>query len=185
MPQSFRRKVTVALPKPVFLGILRHLRDSILARQAAVLTGVDQQAVGLDEGQDRFVRRAVGGIAFPPRIDHHANVEVVLLGEFVIAFVVRRNRHDRAGAVIEQDVVRHPDGHTLAAEGIQRVALGEDAMLLDRADVAGLFRLALLGDQVFDLGQQFSVSWRSSRSPSDVRAQAATKSRRRWCRCAW
>ena len=104
------------------------------------------------KGSTGLAGRAIGGIAFAPRQDHDANVEAVLLGELVIALVVRRHRHDGAGAVIHQDVVGHPDGHVLVVERIDGVALGEDSVLLDGADVAGFLRLALLGDQLFDLG---------------------------------
>ena len=104
----------------MLLGILRHLHDRFLARHSAVFAGVDQQAVHLGERQDRLVGLAIGRVAFAARQDHHANVEVVLLGELVVALVVRRDRHDGAGAVVEQDVVRHPDGHLLAVERIQR-----------------------------------------------------------------
>ena len=45
-------------------------------------------------------------------------------------------------------------GTRLAVERIQGEAFGEDAMLLDGANVARFFRLALLGHQLFDLRQQ-------------------------------
>ena len=72
-------------------------------------------------------------------------------GEFVIALVVGGHAHDGAGAVVHQDVVRHPDRHLLAVVRIDGIAAGVDAMLLDLADVAHFPGLALLGDEVVRL----------------------------------
>ena len=43
-----------------------------------------------------------------------------------------RHRHDRAGAVLHEDVVRDPDGDELAGRGVRRVRPGELARLLLR-----------------------------------------------------
>src|SRR5258708_28535811 len=43
--------------------------------------------------------------------------------------VVRGHAHDGAGAVVHQDVVRHPDWNLIAIEGIERVTASEDAVL--------------------------------------------------------
>ncbi len=53
-----------------------------------------------------------------------------LRGEFEIALVVRRDGHDRAGAVADEDVVGNPDGDALAVDGVDGVAAGEDARFL-------------------------------------------------------
>ena len=50
--------------------------------------------------------------------------------EFEVAFVVRGNRHDRAGAVACQHVVGHPNRDLFAVDRIDRVASCEDAGFL-------------------------------------------------------
>ncbi len=57
------------------------------------------------------------------------------LRELEVALVVARHRHDRAGAVVHQHVVRDPDRNARAVHGIDAVAAGE---------YAGLFLVDLL-----------------------------------------
>ena len=91
------------------------------------------------------------------RHNHQANFDLVLFRKLVIALIVRRHAHDRAGAVIHQDVVRHPDRHLLAVIRIHREMAGVHAVLFDLADVARLSRLALLGDQLIDFLAQIGI----------------------------
>ena len=70
---------------------------------------------------------------------------------------MRRNAHDGAGTVIDENVVRHPDRNFFAIERIDGVAAGRDAVLFDFADVAHLFGFALLGNELVDLGTQLGV----------------------------
>ena len=86
--------------------------------------------------------------------DHQADIEFVFFGELVIALVVCGHAHDRAGAVVHQDVVGYPDRHFFAVVGIDGIAAGVDAMLFDLADVAYFPGLALLGDELVDVGAQ-------------------------------
>ena len=69
------------------------------------------------------------------------------LAELEVALVVRRYGHDGAGAVIQQDVVGDPDGHALAAEGVDGEVAGEGAVLLDGRRIAGFAGFLLLFDQ--------------------------------------
>src|SRR5688500_740910 len=58
------------------------------------------------------------------------DLDPVALRKRVVAFVVRGHGHDRARAVLHQDVVRDPDRNRLAVDGIDRMSAGEDAVLL-------------------------------------------------------
>src|ERR1019366_9425695 len=146
------------LTEAVIFRELRHFLDGFVAGQTAVFAGVDDQAVGFGERQFNLVGHAVGRrFVLAPRQDHHANVEAVFLREFVVALIVRWDRHDRAGAVVHEHVVRDPDRHLLVVVWVQRVTFGEDAVLLDGANVADLLRLALLGLQLFNLATQFGI----------------------------
>ncbi len=62
------------------------------------------------------------------------------LANSIVALILARGGHDRAGAIAHQDVVGDPDRHVFADEGISRISAGEDA---------GLF---LGGREPFDLG---------------------------------
>ena len=61
-----------------------------------------------------------------------------------------RDTHDRASAVVHEDVVGDPDRQSFLVKGILGVASSEDAVLFDFADVAHFFGFALLGDQLID-----------------------------------
>jgi hypothetical protein len=96
-----------------------------------------------------FGRRAIG------RRDDLPHLEPVALGERVVALVVRGHGHDRARPVLHQDVVRDPDRDRLAVDRVDRVAAGEDAVLLLRLAFhggAGCGVADVLGDLVFVLG---------------------------------
>ena len=95
---------------------------------AGELARVDEHlVVGVrDVGAVVLRGRAVG------RRDDLADLDPVALGERVVALVVRGHRHDRAGAVLHQDVVGDPDRDRLAVDRVDGVAAGEDAVLLLR-----------------------------------------------------
>ena len=89
-------------------------------------------------------------------MDNGDDGQAVLRGKFEVPFIVRRNAHDGAGAVVGQDVVGDPDGHTLPVVGIDGKVSGGDAVLLNRAQIAGFAGLLLLIEQLIDL--RFEVS---------------------------
>ena len=84
--------------------------------------------------------------------------DLVLGAEFEIAFVVRGDGHDGAGAVTHENEVADPDGHLGAVERMQRVLAGElteflhVAGFLARGEIDHLFELELfgfVGDELF------------------------------------
>ena len=93
-----------------------------------------RKPVGL-AGVDEHVGRRVGDVrqlGLPlRRPDHLAHGQAVRLGEVEVALVVRRHGHDRAGAVVGEDVVRDVDRDPLAVDRVDRVQPREDARLLD------------------------------------------------------
>ncbi len=99
-----RGLAAAALAEPVDDRTLRFLR-----RPPVELRGVDEHAVVVDHRDDR---------------------QVELLGERGVAVVVRRHRHDRAGAVVHQHVVGDPDRDLRVVHRVRRVEPGEDAGLL-------------------------------------------------------
>ena len=72
--------------------------------------------------------------------DHLPDLEAVLLCELMVALVVGRDGHDRARAVLHEDVVGHPDGDRLAVDRVDRVAAREDTVLLLRLALDGRAR---------------------------------------------
>ncbi len=86
-----------------------------------VVRGVDADAVG-----------GVGGLFHVAAGDHLYDGQPKLARELPVALVMRGHRHDRAGAVGDQDVVRDPDRDRLAVHRVDRVAAGKDAALLLR-----------------------------------------------------
>ncbi len=118
----------VALPMPFSSRPRRHLRDGLLGRHPVEGPAVHDAAragVGLRH------RAAVEPLALG--LDDDAHLEAVLAGEREVALVVRRHRHDGAGAVAHQHEVADPDRDLLPRERVRRVAAGEDAFLLDLA----------------------------------------------------
>ena len=84
--------------------------------------------------------------------DHRADRQVELLGEFKIALVVRRDRHDGPGPVAGQHVVRDPNRDALAVDRVDRVRAGRDPGLFLLQVRALKLALALGGlDVGFDL----------------------------------
>mgnify|MGYP003344867117 CR=1 FL=1 len=68
-----------------------------------------------------------------------------LLRELVVALVVRRHRHDGAGAVLHQDVVGDVHGDLAAVHGVRDGAAGEDAVLALLLPLDGAARRGLAG----------------------------------------
>ena len=100
-------------------------------RQPVELAGVDEHVV--------LGVRDVRQLGLPlRRPDHLAHRQVERLREVEVALVVGGDGHDRAGAVVGEDVVGDVDRDPLAVDRVDRVQAREDARLLDR-------RRALLG----------------------------------------
>ena len=66
--------------------------------------------------------------------------------------------HDRARAVVGEDVVGDPDGDALTVEGVDGEAAGGAALLLDRAEIAGGLSGLLLVDHRLDVRFEHCVS---------------------------
>ena len=118
------RRAPVALPREA--PVAQPVRDG--HRAAALL---------LERGHDRAraVRRRQSVVALgvdqpPVLVDHLDDRQPERRRELAVALVVRRDGHDRAGAVVHQDVVGDPDREPLAVDGVRRVVAGEDAGLL-------------------------------------------------------
>ena len=122
--------------------------------------------------------RDVGGalldLAVGGRDDLHDG-QVELLGELEVALVVRRHGHDRAGAVVHQDVVGDPDRDPGVVDGVDRVEPGEDAGLL----LAGCALLALLRRCVPRVGPQGLAVRRGLGEPLDQRVLGREDEERR------
>mmetsp|Transcript_11103 Transcript_11103/g.46655 ORF Transcript_11103/g.46655 Transcript_11103/m.46655 type:complete len:564 (-) Transcript_11103:702-2393(-) len=84
----------------------------------------------------RLLLFALGGL------DHLDDGQVERRGEFGVAVVVRRNRHDGAGAVRPEHVVRDPHRHVRSRQRVLRERPGEHASLLLRELGALEVRLA-------------------------------------------
>jgi len=98
-----------------------HPLDGVSLPQAVERAGVD-------------VRPVIGGrLAGLGRVgfrgDDHLDGQVERPGEVQVALIVRGHRHDRAGAVVGQHVVRGVHRDLLAVDGVDRVAVQEDAGL--------------------------------------------------------
>src|SRR5205807_7289858 len=115
----------------------------------AVGSGVDERSLVRGE-RKRRLRHGFFLITGNGK-NHKADLELVLLGELIIALIVRGDAHDGAGAIVHENVVRRPDGNLFAVKGIDGIAAGGDTVLFDFADVPYFFRFALLGDQLIDL----------------------------------
>ena len=95
--------------------------------------------------------------------------------KLVISLIVRRDAHDRARAVVHENVVCHPDGNALSVVRIHREVVSVDAMLFDRANVTYLFGFALLRNQLLNLRAKCIVVFRQVVQPADAAAQAGLR----------
>ncbi len=107
--------------------------------------GQAAQFAGVHEGSLAGGRDAGHGRVLCAGVDDGADRKVETAGEVEVALVMRRNSHDGARAVVGQDVVRGPDGQSLAIQWIDGVPAGEDAGLLP------------LGGLALDLGQRLDL----------------------------
>ncbi len=108
--------------EPLRLGMGDDRRLGGNGIHGAERAGIHQRARfhrGLGHG-----RRVEG---FAPGLDHHPHRQAVGTGEFEVALVVGRHRHDRAGAVFHEHEVGRIDRHPLAGEGVAAVRAGEHA----------------------------------------------------------
>ena len=136
--------------------MLRHSLDRFFATKTAEWAGAHQRAIQRCERKRRlnhgFFRVGCSGKY------HYADLQFVFLREFVVALVMRGYGHNRAGAVIHEDVICNPDGYLFAVIRINRAASGIDTVFVDGADVTNFFRLTLFSDQLVDLPAQIGVA---------------------------
>ena len=105
------------------------------------------------------VDRAVGGL------DDRNHRQVEPLREGVVALVVGGDGHDRAGAVVHQDVVGDPDRDPRLVDRVRREEAGEDTRLLGR----GSALLALAGGRVLRVLAELVPVRRALREALDQR----------------
>ena len=153
IPNDRKRLAPVALPaeQPVAqLVIHRPMAKRLLlepsgdlglglgGRQAVEKTGVHRRTVAGE------AKRLPSSRCLHDDLDR----QLEFLRKLQVARVVRRHRHDRAGAVAGQDIVRRPDRHLPAVDRVDRVRAGEDsAFVLGQVgalEVALLRRLGLV-----------------------------------------
>ena len=111
--QSRSRKVTAASPSALGLQVGGDRGDGLVLGHPVVPPAVDQPTV-TGRRDARLGRVGATGV------DHHPHRQVEGPGEVQVALVVRRDRHDRAGAVVGQDVVGSPDRDLLATDRVDR-----------------------------------------------------------------
>ena len=128
-PVPLTRDVPVAQPvthaplsEALFLEPVDDFRDPAGRRCAVERTGVHHEAathvrLGLD----------VDCSLLGP--DHLADRQPFLSRELTVALVVRGHRHDRAGAVLEQHVVRDPDRDVLTVDRVDRARAAVEPLL--------------------------------------------------------
>ena len=73
----------------------------------------------------------VGPQRFVPArgLDHHPDLQAVPAGELEVSLVVGRDRHDGAGSIPHQHIVRHPDGDGFTVDRIGGMGSQEHASL--------------------------------------------------------
>ena len=111
---------------PAFLGQPGgHRRLGLRDSEPIELAGVDEQGVLTSRGigLDLHINLAVC------RSDDLANRETEQRREGVVAIVVAWNGHDRAGAVLDEHIVRDPDRNLLERDGIDDAPTSVDARL--------------------------------------------------------
>ncbi len=89
-------------------------------------------------------------------MDYLANLQPEGLRELEVALVVGGYRHDRAGSISHEHVVRYPDRNALAVDRIDGHRAGRDAGLLAvRRGAVDLTDIACR----FDVGFDFAATW--------------------------
>ena len=138
--------VALAVEGPVFhLELDALLAEALLLEPGShLLDGVFLVVETVEElGVHHLAVAGVGFFGDVAALDDFDDVDAELFREVIVALVVRRDRHDGAGAVTHHDVVRHEDGDFLAVDGVDRgQAVDLDAGLV--LDELGPLELGLL-----------------------------------------
>ena len=137
-PQSFKRNVTLASPKPLAAAT----SCSFFCAWAQLSPSYSPEFTSTPSSE-RNGSSASSALRIRGR-NHPPDRNRILRRKFEVACIVARHAHDCARAVIQQHVIRHPDRHPLAVIRIDGEVSRRHAMLLDRAHVASLARLLLL-----------------------------------------
>ena len=98
-------------------GALQHRGDRLRAGKTAELPGIHHGAVTGERVFRSVGNRRPGG--FVGR-DHRADLDPVFPGEGVVAPVVRRHGHHRAGAVVHEHIVGDEQRDVFAGERVPR-----------------------------------------------------------------
>ncbi len=105
----------------------------LLGCETGVRTGIHQPAV-LRERLAHPIepqRRAMH------RLHHDLHGQMVFFREFVIALIVRRHAHHRAGSILRQHEIRHPDRQLFARKWIHGESPGEKPFFFGGGDIRG------------------------------------------------
>ena len=127
--QSRSRKLTFRSPEPL---LLEPFDGAVLGRRD--VEPVEESAVDLDAFAG--VRTTPVGLPVLRRLNGAHDGQPMQGGERPVALVLGRHRHDRPGAVAHEDVVGHVERDGAPGEGIDHVAAGEGATLLEGARIA-------------------------------------------------
>ena len=173
--RSFRRADLLGF------GVRRHFLKGLLGRKTGVRPGIHQPPVF----GERLAHPVGDEAASRYRLDHDFHRQVVLLGKFEVALVVRRHGHHRAGAVFRQDEIRHPDRNLRAGKWIHRKAPGERIPLFRRwrcpqPCVLRCFMAFSRSSMRRDPGRPPAIP-----AAPDAQRKAGWRRRRKSCRCAW
>ena len=74
-----------------------------------------------------FVQTRIQRVVFGADYGH--NGQVIFFRKFKISLVAARHRHNSTCAVICHNIVRHPNGHLFAVNGVNHIAPREGAVL--------------------------------------------------------
>ena len=131
-----------------------HLLYGFFAAEAREFARVDQLAVERGEGKSIALCGSDIPVRAVRRNNYLPDFNPVFLRKLIIALIVRRDAHDRTGAVVHQNVVSYPDRHTLAVIGIHREISGINAVFLDFSYITAFFCFRLLSDKLIDSDAQ-------------------------------
>ncbi len=97
----------------------RHLELCFFARKSGIRSAVCQLPIFFPTGLAFTVHNYV------------AFRNSILARKFLIAGIVSRNRHDRAGSVFHQDIVGYPDRDRLSGKRVNGICPGKEAMFFE------------------------------------------------------
>src|SRR5262249_9259294 len=118
------------LAESVLLGVGSHFLNGLLVGETIELARIDEQTFHCRVRKHRgFLLVRSGRFSTAPRKNHDADFDSVLMRKLVIAFIMRRHRHDGASAIVHQNVIRYPDRDFFLIERIDGVAVGKDTVL--------------------------------------------------------